>query len=119
MIAVDTSALVSILLEEPDAGIFKSALLPFDKVLMSAVAHLELGIVMRLRVGEAGTLAAFDLLDDYDIEIVAFDLLQSTMVAWSIPPLRQGYSRESALEFRRLRQLRVGEVAQHSPPVQR
>lgn len=55
MIAVDTSAILAILLEEDDAERFAEALAEDDAPLISAANYAEAGIVLRFRRGpEAG-----------------------------------------------------------------
>ena len=51
MIAIDTSALVSILLDEPDAGKFAMAIQNDDEPLLSAASFVELVLVMKYKQG--------------------------------------------------------------------
>jgi len=54
MIVVDTSALLSILQEEPDASIYAKAIAEADPPLISAASLAEAGIVMLNRHGRKG-----------------------------------------------------------------
>ncbi|MCH8209249.1 MAG: type II toxin-antitoxin system VapC family toxin [Nitrospinae bacterium] len=51
MIAIDTSALVSILLDEPEAGKFALAIQNDDEPLISAASFVELVLVMKYKQG--------------------------------------------------------------------
>ena len=78
MIVVDSSALVAILENEPDAAIFAKAVAEADRLLVSAVNVHETGMVLRARRGEAAELRLWRfLLDDNDFEIVPFDEIQA------------------------------------------
>ena len=73
MIAVDTSAIMAILLDEDDAGRFTSALANADTKVMSAMSYLEASIVLIGRQREHGLADLDTLLDSSRIEIVALD----------------------------------------------
>lgn len=51
MIAIDTSALVSILLDEPDAGKFAMAIQNDDEPFLTAASFVELVLVMQYKQG--------------------------------------------------------------------
>jgi len=68
--AVDTSALVAILLREPDAGRFERALADAPIRLISAVTRVELSFVIEGRKGEAGRVDLERLLQVAAIELV-------------------------------------------------
>lgn len=51
MIVVDTSALVAILLREPEAAAFAAAILSDDAPILSAANHVELARVMKAKRG--------------------------------------------------------------------
>ena len=51
MVAIDTSALVSILLDEPEAGKFALAIQNDDEPLLSAASFVELVLVMNYKQG--------------------------------------------------------------------
>ena len=68
---VDTSALVAILLREPDAGRFDRLLAEAPLRLMSAVTRVELSFVIEGRKREAGRADIERFLNDVHIEIAA------------------------------------------------
>lgn len=59
---VDTSALVAILLNEPDAEILTATLAATSPRIISAVSALEASIVMESKKGEAGLALLDELL---------------------------------------------------------
>lgn len=83
MIAVDTSAVMCLLLGESGAEQVEQRLLS-QRCLMAAPTRVELGIVVEARNGPAGTQLLEELLDRAAIEIVPFDatLASTALVAW-------------------------------------
>jgi ribonuclease VapC len=78
MIVVDSSALVAIFEQEPDAAIYANAILQADRLMISAVNVHETGMVMRARRGDAAERYMWRfLLVDNDFEIVPFDETQA------------------------------------------
>ena len=73
MIVVDTSALVAILLLEPDASRYAAAVQAADVVKISAITLLEAGIVMHRKQGPGGVDDLRDLLSSASVEIAPFD----------------------------------------------
>lgn len=73
---VDTSALVAILLNEPDAEILTATLVATSPRIISAVSALEASIVMECKKGEAGLALLNELLNAAQFEVVAFDDMQ-------------------------------------------
>lgn len=71
MMVVDTSALVAILLREPDANRFDRSLAEAPVRLMSAVTRVELSFVIEGRKREAGRADVERFLNDVHIEIAA------------------------------------------------
>jgi ribonuclease VapC len=70
---IDTSAIVAILLNEPERESFTSSILAAPSRLMSAISKLEAGMVL---IGREGVQIAADLdelIGQFDIEIVPFD----------------------------------------------
>lgn len=81
---IDTSALIAILLGEPDAKAFAVAIANDPKRLLSAFSALEVSIVIEAKKGEAGG-REFDLLSHRSqIEIVAMDSEQAELarIGW-------------------------------------
>jgi ribonuclease VapC len=62
MIAVDTSAIVAIVLGEPERAAFRRALLQADKALISAVSVIELKMVLYSRRGPPAVVLVDDML---------------------------------------------------------
>ena len=74
---LDTSALLAILLQEPDAGRFAAAICDEPRRLLSAVSFLEASIVIQARKGPAGARELDLLIHRAKIEIVAFTAEQA------------------------------------------
>jgi uncharacterized protein with PIN domain len=68
VIVVDTSALLAILLHEPEMTIFRDILAEAQRKFVSSVSLLETGIV--IMNGAAGVTALKDFVDQAEIEIV-------------------------------------------------
>ena len=81
---IDTSALIAILLGEPDAEAFAVAIANDPKRLISAFSVLEVSIVIEAKKGEAGGRELDLLLHRAQIEIVAMDSEQAELarIAW-------------------------------------
>ena len=81
---IDTSALVAILLGEPETEAFAVAIAGDAKRLISAFTALETGIVIEAKKGEAGSRELDLLLRQARIEIVSMTLEQVEMArsAW-------------------------------------
>ena len=71
MIAADTSAIVAIVLDEPERAAFKAAINEASKVLISSVSVVETKMVLHARWGERALVLADDLLDLPQFEITA------------------------------------------------
>lgn len=91
---IDSSAVVAILLEEPEASVFAKAIAADTVRLMSAVSAFEAAIVVEARKGEAGGREFDLLLHRTRIELVPFraEHLELTRWAWR----RFGKGRHSA-----------------------
>ena len=81
---IDTSALLAVLLNEPDAEPIAAAIERGSPRLLSAANLLEASIVVEARKGEAGGRELDLLLYRGEIEVVAFDRDQAeaARVAW-------------------------------------
>ena len=71
LIVVDTSALVAILLREPEASVFAAILERSGSCLLSAVSRVEFSMVVEGRAGGAGRVMLERTLLDAGIDIVA------------------------------------------------
>ncbi|MGE4045721.1 MAG: type II toxin-antitoxin system VapC family toxin [Acetobacteraceae bacterium] len=76
MIVVDSSALVAILLGEPEKELFKEILLASDRSVISAVNAHETATVLRLRHGATAVDKFWQFLEVTGIEIIPFDAAQ-------------------------------------------
>lgn len=81
---IDTSALIAILLGEPYAEAFATAIAADPKRLLSAFSALEVSIVIEAKKGESGGRELDLLLHRSQIEIVAMDPEQAELarIAW-------------------------------------
>ena len=69
---IDSSALIAILLREPEAGAFLTAIALSDEVFLSAPTLLEASMVMRGRNGEGGEALLDKLIRRLKIKVVPF-----------------------------------------------
>ena len=76
MIVVDSSALLAVLLSEPERQAFENILATSDRNMMSAVNVHETACVLRARFGQQAVARLLRLLADVDMEIVPFDKVQ-------------------------------------------
>lgn len=74
---VDSSALLAILLNEPERAAFLQKLSEADNVLLSTATFLEIFIVYAGRVGPSEIAELEDLLETFSITLVAFTPEQS------------------------------------------
>ena len=81
---IDTSALIAILIGEPEAESFSRAITDDPKKLISAFNVLETGIVLEAKKGEAGGRELDLLLHRARIEIVSMneDQMELARLAW-------------------------------------
>lgn len=89
-LVVDTSALVAILLQEPEAGEFLRILSGAKQISLSAANKTELLIVIRSRLGPAGVAKALDLLAMYGVAIVPVDEFYADLAAGSFERFGKG-----------------------------
>ncbi|MBM3550370.1 MAG: type II toxin-antitoxin system VapC family toxin [Alphaproteobacteria bacterium] len=76
MIVVDSSALIAIVLNEPEREAFESIVI-LGRGVMSAVNVHESACVLRARLGEDGVALMWRLMAEFEIEIAAFDAAQA------------------------------------------
>ncbi len=83
MIAVDTSAIVAVLFDEPERSVIEARLMS-ETCVISAATLVELGIVIEAKSGPAGMQLLHELLDRIDIEVMAVDPVQAqiALVGW-------------------------------------
>jgi ribonuclease VapC len=93
-LVVDTSALLAVLLQEPDATVYAEALAAANELRMAAPVWLETAMVATGRSGEAGGREFARFADELGIEIVPADraLVEAAYAGW----LRYGKGRHAA-----------------------
>ena len=77
MIVVDTSALIAILLDEPERRPLVDAIVDYGEPCISAAAYLEVSMVMEAYSGVHGSRDIDDLIEDVGIRIVPVDQAQA------------------------------------------
>ncbi len=73
MIVVDTSAVLAILWEEPEAGAFESRIISAEAAFISTANRLEAHIACLRRRGETHVIALDNLFSELKIAIAPFD----------------------------------------------
>lgn len=93
-LVVDTSALMAVLLQEPDAADYAQALGAASELRMAAPIWLEAAMVATSRSGEAGGREFARFVDGLGIEVIPADraLVQAAYAGW----LRYGKGRHAA-----------------------
>lgn len=88
---IDTSAILAILLGEPEAPAFVQAIATDPKRLLSAVSSLEAAIVIGSRKGSAGSRELDLLIHAAEIVTVAFDADQGRLARGAYEKFGKGY----------------------------
>ena len=88
-VAVDTSALIAILLEEPDAARY-FAVLANSAPLIALATRVELGCVARRKIGPTGIAEAEGLLGDLGVTSVPMDEQQALVALEAMDRYGQG-----------------------------
>ena len=79
MIVIDTSAVIAILLGEPECVEFVEVIVRTAPANISAVSVQEAGMIMHSRVGNAGVDDLFNLLELSKVKIVEYDSGQARL----------------------------------------
>lgn len=74
---VDSSAIAAVLFGEPGSDRYIDAIASGERLFMSAVNRLEIGIVAEARKGEAGAAGLAALLSTAEVEVLPFDASQA------------------------------------------
>lgn len=74
---IDTSALIAMLLDEPERDVFIGLLASADDPLVSAATLVEASIVMQAKAGDDGVADLDDLLAAAEVRCVAVDAAQA------------------------------------------
>ena len=99
MIIIETSALIAILFDEPEALQFRIAIEEADRRIISAVSLLETGIVMRARQGPQAIAVLEDYLTRAMIEVAFFDRIQASIAIAAFDRYGKGIDPATRLNF--------------------
>lgn len=99
MIVVDSSALLAVLLNEPDHLEFEDVITGGERCLMSAVNAHETATVLRLRHGARAVDRFWQLLKDVEIEIIPFDEAQVQAAAIAFDRYGKGINSRARLNL--------------------
>lgn len=99
MIVVDTSALLAVIQDEPEAALFLSAIRDTERALMSAVSVLEAGMVLRARRGVSAVAELASFLESMAIEVVPFDVVLASLALDAFERFGKGISSKARLNF--------------------
>lgn len=97
--ALDTSALVAITLNEPSEPALRAAVDKAATRRLSSVSLLEAGIVLRARVGEESTSRLHRLVEEIGCEIVPFDEPQAKAAIAAFGRFGKGMGHKAQLNF--------------------
>jgi len=105
MIVVDSSALVAILEEEPEAEGFVHIIRDAPRRVVSAVTVYETGIVIGVRRGHESAIEVMALLEELGIEVVPFAEPHISGALCGLQPLWERYPSQGAAQPWRLHSL--------------
>ena len=99
MIVVDSSAVIAILLKEPEHHAFEEIITSNQRCVMSAVNAHETATVLRLRHGAAGVERFWQFLADVEIEVIPFDEAQVRIAAIAFDAYGKGINPKARLNL--------------------
>lgn len=100
MVVVDSSALIAIFENEPDAFYYAEVIRGAELLLISAVNVHETGTVLRIRRGETAPARLWRfLLDDNDFEIIPLDELQAREALAAFSRFGKGLGSKARLDL--------------------
>jgi ribonuclease VapC len=99
MIVIDSSALIAILFDEPERQAFENLLAGEEQCRLSAMNGHETACVLRARHGPAGVLRLWRLLEENQIEVVAFDEAQMRAAATAFDRFGKGIHSKARLNL--------------------
>jgi ribonuclease VapC len=99
MIVVDTSALLSILQEEPDARTYAEAIAEADPALLSAASLAEAGIVMLNRHGLKGLGKLYRLVEEAGLRVESVTAEQARQAVEAYAAYGKGRKSGAALNY--------------------
>jgi ribonuclease VapC len=95
---LDSSAVVAILLAEPDATLFASAIEAAEVRLISSASWVELGLVLLARKGDPGVIDLERFAQDAQVELVSVDEAQARLAVGAFRDFGRG-RHPAALNF--------------------
>ena len=99
MIVVDSSALLAVLLKEPENQTCQDVIAAADRCVISAVNAHETATVLRLRHGRAAVERFWEILADNEIEVFPFDLSQVRAAAIAFDRYGKGIDPKARLNL--------------------
>ena len=93
---VDTSALIAILLEEPEGHLFDVAILNCAAPRISSATYLEAAMVLRARKGRMGCAPLILLILRAGIEIVSFTESHARLAKFAFDKYGRGFHGQSS-----------------------
>lgn len=99
MIVVDSSALLAVILKEPEKQAFQDIIAAADRCIISAVNAHETATVLRVRYGRAAVVRFWELLADNVIEVFPFDESQVRTAAAAFDRYGKGIDAEARLNL--------------------
>ncbi len=100
MIVLDSSALVAIFENEPDAGRFAAAMAGASQLLISAVNLHETGVVLRARRGPEALARLWRfLLVENDVQVIPFDAEQARLAISAFEQFGKGMGHKAQLNL--------------------
>ncbi len=99
MIVIDSSALIAVMLAEPDGEFFRTRMGTNERLSMSAVNAHETAAVLQARFGSDLVADFWRLLSDLHIEIVAFDEPQVRVAAEAYARYGKGLGTKAQLNL--------------------
>ena len=99
MIAVDTSAIVAVVLNEPERDVFVAAIGGARKALISTVSVIEVKMVLHARRGMRAIVLVDDLLDLPQFEVVSPGILDMDAAFSAFLAFGKGSGHPASLNF--------------------
>jgi len=99
MIVIDSSALIAILVGEPEKQAFEAVIAGAERCVISAVNAHETATVLRLRHGAAAVERFWQLLTESEIDIAPFDELQVRAAAVAFDKYGKGINPRARLNL--------------------
>jgi ribonuclease VapC len=99
MIVVDSSAIIAILKQEPDAASFARVFVGGTSLLMSAGTFLECGLVVRSRLGDQGMKELIAMAAHIRLEVVPVDEKQALIGIEAFRRYGRGSGHRANLNF--------------------